>query len=197
MNAIAIMRSGARIDLDALQPRMVQLRDVAEALAKTPMYRGATQGFYSHAQHSTLLAAEVAPEEGSTAALYALLHHAHIAFQSLDVCIDLTAPPPTQKRRNAVMKALLHGCDLDWPIPGSILKALARAHDNVEMTELRQLCTGCDDEVAAHERNSARPLRGLIKPLGWDRALDRYIEALQVNAVASRLPKLPIFGDIL
>ena len=196
MSAIAIMRSGARVDLDAPQQRMVQLRDIAEALAKTPMYRGATQGFYSHAQHSTLVAAEIVGgfHESPLVGIYALLHHALIAFESLDTWVDLKT---RTKRQAALMRTLHEGCDLDWPPPDTTVKALARAHTNVTMTELRQLCTGCDQEVAEMERGGAQPLRGLIKPLAWDRALDRYIETLQVNAVASHLPKLPIFGDIL
>jgi hypothetical protein len=194
MSAIVVMRSGARVDLAKPKADTLFLRDIAEGLAKTPMYGGATWGFYSHAQHATLLAAEAAREEGPQAGLYALLHHAHIAFAGFEM---LNSAEAWRKRRDAIMRAVHEACDLDWPMPREIANALAIAHACVEMTELRQLCTDCDAEVAALERNGAHSLRGAIKPKAWDRALDGFIEALRVNAVAAQLPKMPIWGDIL
>ncbi|HEY4112900.1 MAG TPA: hypothetical protein VGM17_02460 [Rhizomicrobium sp.] len=177
------MRSGARIDIRNPRLDLIRATDIAESLAKLPMYRGATWGFYSVAQHSTLVATEVSREEGPLAGLYALLHQADDAFGCL---------------ATAEFSAILHGAfDLDWPCPRDTARAFAYVHSCVEMTELRQLCTGREDEVAAHEKLEARPLRGMIKPLAWDRAMDRYIEALKVYAVAAQLHRIPALGDEL
>ena len=48
----ALTRSGRRIDLAEPDVSLIRARDLAEHLAKLPMYRGATWGFYSIAQHS-------------------------------------------------------------------------------------------------------------------------------------------------
>ena len=184
---LTIMRSGARINPQNPRVDLIHARDIAEHLAKQPMYLGATQGFYSVAQHSTVLAAELCRAEGPIAGLYALVHHAAEAFTR--------SGPPHPAALNAV-----HGAfDLDWPMPATIKKALDHAHASVEMSELRQLCAGAAREVDEHEAAGARPLRGIIKPVGWDRAMERFIDALRVYAIASQLPisSMPAMGDIL
>lgn len=183
MTAHAFMRSGVRVDLTHPRVDLIRAADIAEQLAKQPMYRGATWGFYSVAQHSTLVAAEIAREEGPLAAFYGLLHHADEAFGASEI---------------SNFSRVLHGAfDIDWPCPRDTARAFAYAHSCVEMTELRQLCTDRATEVAEHENLGALPLRGMIKPLAWDRAMDRYIDALRVNAVAAGLTRIPAMEGLL
>jgi hypothetical protein len=180
---VVVARSGRRLNLAGPRKDMVTVEDIAEHLAKQPMYLGGTWGFYSVAQHSVLVASEVARTEGPLAALYALLHHAGEAY---------ARDPRTSFVR------FLHGAfDLDWPQPKPFIQAIAHAHDCVELTERRQLMNNCGAEIAMLEARGAKSLRGMIKPIGWDRALKPYLDALRVNAVAAQLPKLPVWGALL
>jgi len=75
--------SGARLELLEPTPDMIDIRDVALGLSRTPRWNGQTKHFFSVAQHS-LLVSQYAPP---SCALVGLLHDASEAF----LC-DLPAP---------------------------------------------------------------------------------------------------------
>ncbi|MBN9568742.1 MAG: hypothetical protein J0H79_14170 [Alphaproteobacteria bacterium] len=183
---VAVMRSGARIVRAAPRVEAIRATDIAEHLAKQVMYGGATWGYYSKAQHAILVATEIAREEGALGAFYALLKDATDAFGA-----------ELPRERNPIIRAVYHAFDLDAPMPKPVQAALLVATANVALTERRQLLTGCDDEVSALEAQGAKPLRGMIRPLAWDRAMDRYIDALRINAAAAQLDqRRPVWEGI-
>ena len=177
--------SGRRVDFVTPRVASIQAADIAEQLAKRWMYRGATRGLYTAAQHSAIIAGEVARAEGPLAAFYALLHHAEHCYSS-----DPAHAPSLQ---NTIHKAF----GLPSPMPESLAAALSRIHDNVELTELRQLCSGCEPEITRLERRGAIALKPLILPLGWDRAHERFVEAMRTYTRVAGLVKSPAFGDLL
>lgn len=183
--SIAFTFNGCRVELAAPKPGSILVADIAEQLAKAPMYRGATRGLYTVAQHSTILAREVARAEGAQAAIYALLHHADIVYSG------------NPEYRLALQSAIHDALGLPWPAPDSVATTLRRVHDCVELTELRQLCSGCEPEIARLERSGAKPLSPVILPHGWDRAHERFLEALRTYARVAGLEARPAFGGVL
>jgi hypothetical protein len=184
-NAAAFTLAGCRVDLAAPKVTSILVTDLAEQLAKLAMFRGATRGLYTVAQHSAIIAGEIARAEGALAAFYALLHHAEHCYSS-----DPAHLP-------ALQAAIHQAFGLSWPMPQSVAISLTRIHDCVELTELRQLCNGCAPEIARLERRGAVPLKPRILPLGWDRAHERFVEALRTYARVAGLSKRPAFGDLL
>jgi hypothetical protein len=184
-NAVAFTWAGCRVDLAAPKVTSILVTDLAEQLAKLAMFRGATRGLYTVAQHSAIIAGEIARAEGALAAFYALLHHAEYCYSS-----DPAHLP-------ALQAAIHQAFGLSWPMPPSVAVSLTRVHDCVELTELRQLCNGCAPEIARLERRGAIPLKPRILPLGWDRAHERFVEALRTYARVAGLAKSPAFGDLL
>lgn len=186
MSAVAIMCSGSRVDIDQPHPRMIRARDIAQHLAKQCMYGGATQSFYSVAQHSCVVAQELARADGPLSALYGMLHHAPDAVASL-------AELPRAKLDRAIHEAF----DLDWPAPIQITAAMAAAHKRVELAEARQLLAGRDLRIAELESQGVMPIKSPIRPIAWDKALDRYLAELRIYATMANIPQMPAFGDIL
>lgn len=186
MSAVAIMRSGAQVSMEAPEPRMISARDLAEHMAKLCVHNGATYTFYSHAQHASILAHELALMDGPLAALYGLLHAAHKA-------VRLDMMPLT---RSKVCRAIHEAFDLDWPVPNSIQVMMGLAHDRVEITEMRDLLQGRDEEIAAMARRGVQPLRVTIRALAWDKAHDRFLSDLRSFSTMAGLPNLPALGDL-
>lgn len=75
--------TGKAFDLINPQPDMIDIVDIAHALAHQCRFMGHTREFYSVAQHSILVSQQVPPEH----ALEGLLHDAAEAY-----CVDLAAP---------------------------------------------------------------------------------------------------------
>ncbi len=186
MTAIAVMHSGRKVDVAAPHPSMFSMRDIAAHLAKQCMYAGATQLFYSRAQRGVIAAGMMASLEGPIGALYGLLQNAHFAVDTAD---ELSAAK--------VARAIHEAIDLDWPPPETITKALAQVLDRLELGEITQLMTGWSDRADELRRRHVIPLRTTIRPMTWDRAMDRWMEALTVHAVAANIPHLPALGEIL
>lgn len=180
------MHSGSSVDIERPHPSMIQARDIAQHLAKQCMYRGATHSFYSVAQHSCVLAAELARGEGPLAALYGLLHHAD---QAIAVLGEIS--------RANLDRVVHEAFDLDWPAPAPIATALTRAHRRVELSEARHLLAGRQARIAELEGEGTSPLKSPIKPLAWDKALDRFVAELRIYATMASIPNLPAFGGIL
>jgi hypothetical protein len=183
--SFAIMHSGTHIDVFRPQVATIRLKDIAAHLAKLCTYNGATNSFYSEAQHACIVADHLAREEGPLAALYGLLHDAALAFD---------VPEPAQRCRLNV--AVLEACDLDTRIPDTIIKALIHTHAKVVLSEMRQLLAGRESAIAAMERGGITPLRIVIRPITWDRAMDRFIDALRGYVIAAGIRPMPSFGDL-
>jgi hypothetical protein len=177
--------TGRHIDFAAPKVSSVQAIDLAEHLSKQAMYRGATRGLYTAAQHSWFVAKEMAVAEGAQAALYGLFHQAEEAYSG--------NPAYAPALRSAIHEAF----GLPWPMPEIFEGALTHIHECVMLTELRQLCSGGDVEIARLESRGAIPLKYRIIPLGWDRAHQKFVEGLQTYARVAGLPKCPAFGDLL
>jgi len=183
---IAIMSSGRTFDVAKPHPSMVHFADLGAHLAKLCRFHGAPAQFYSEAQHAVIVAGEAAKLDGPLAALYGLLHNADRAFDCGD---ELT--------RANVRRVIHEALDLDWPAPGAILKAVAQVHARVDLSEKQQLLAGRQGEADQAIRAGIWPLRFIIKPLTWDRALDRWIETLRSNAIAANIPHLASLAGLL
>jgi hypothetical protein len=183
---ICIMHSGRQIDAAMPQPGAIWLRDIGVHLAKLCKFNGGTHAFYSEAQHATLVAAEMARHEGPLAGLYGLLHDAPLAIETCRV-----------EDRDALSQAIVESVDLDWPLAPPFARALLHAHARVHLAEMKQLLTGWDGVIAALEREGVTAAAVIIRPLSWDRALDKFIDAVRGYAVAASIRPTPALWGIL
>jgi hypothetical protein len=186
MSRLAITCSGATVDVEKPHPSMISARDIAQHLAKQCMYYGAPHSFYSVAQHSCVVAAELARTEGPLSAIYGLLHHADQAFAVLG-----------ELSRANLDRAIHEAFDLDWPAPIAITKAMNAVHHQVEFAELRHLLAGRQARIRELEAEGVLPLKGVIRPVAWDKALDRFLAELRIYATMANIPNMPAFGGIL
>lgn len=181
-----IMLSGRKFNSAAPHPSMVSFADIGAHLAKICMHNGAPAQFYSAAQHAVIVAQEVSKIDGPLGALYGLLNNAHLAVECGD---ELT--------RARVKQAIHEALDLDWPAPKTTTKAIAQAFARVDLAEKMQLLVGRQAETDKALKAGVLPLRGIIKPLPWDRALDKWIDTLRGHAVAACIPHMPSLGGVL
>jgi hypothetical protein len=177
----AFTHSGARVDLRSPRVPSILAADIAEHLAKHPMFRGATRyGVYPVAQHCAIVADELARVAGPQGGLFGLLHHAAAAY--------------TDKPSPALQAAIHEAFGLPRIMPEAIRSALVRIHDSVELTELTQLCLGCEPEITELEQRGAvlltrprserdhnRRENVVIKPRGWDWAHERFVEVVKTH----------------
>lgn len=192
----AIVRSGTRIELLAPAPALIRVSDIAEGLAKLPRWRGATDGVFSVAQHSVIVADEMANYDGPLAAIYGLLHDAHEhlitditeptadAIEALmDSCADRRVfRMALANLRHRIDASIHEAFDIDWPMPGSIKGLLDRVHEQVRLTEMRDVVPGCEAELQAAFAEGLRPLNRRILPYPnyitadakWRGALEKY-----------------------
>ena len=123
--------SGIAFDLDNPEPSMIDLHDIAHALAHQCRYAGHTRQFYSVAEHSVFVSRYVPPED----AAWALLHDAAEAYVT-----DLPQPvkrmlPDYAAIEERVMRIIAQRFGLSWPMPSSIKAADSR----ILMDERRNL----------------------------------------------------------
>ena len=182
---VTIMRSGRKFNAKAPHPRMVFFGDIAAHLSKICMFNGAPDVFYSAAQHGIIVATEIAKIDGPLGALYGLLHNADRAV----ICSD-------ELTRANVSRVIHEALDLDWPAPEATMRALAQVEARVDLSERLQLLRGWTETTGPALRAGVWPLRSIIKPMTWDRALDRWIETLRGFALAASIPNLPSLGDL-
>lgn len=163
---------------DLLQPttEMVDIRDIAAALAKLCRFNGHTQTHYSVAQHSVLVA-ELLPAEIRA---YGLFHDAKEAFIG-----DKVSPVKTAmmiqcgtwmshwNAMEARIDAVIYPAfGMVWPVPLAIVAEVRRADHIALATEGRDLMTGWqadpDDPI---------PLKRRIVAQSWPLAMERFINA--------------------
>lgn len=184
MSRVAIMCSGAQVDLESPHPSMIRAREIAHHLAMRVMYDGAPHAYYSVAQHCCAVAQDLARDEGPMAGLYALLHHAFEAFG-----------PRGDLARANLDRVIHEAFDLDFPMPATVARALDQAHARVELWENLHLMIGREDRVRELVLQTPTPTRLPIRPVAWDKAFDRWLSELRIFATMAHIPLLPAYGD--
>jgi len=124
------------------KPEDITIGDIAQALANKCRFSGHTQEFYSVAQHSVLVAEQVAndlPEEEATIIkLWALMHDAPEAYLN-----DIPRPILKSTKIGAEMEMLTTKClsaiSENFKIPLPIPDAVWEADDRMLVTERDQL----------------------------------------------------------
>ncbi len=157
-----------------LAPRSedLDIRDIAHSLSLQCRFNGHCREFYSVAEHSVRVAAQL-PEE---LALWGLLHDAAEAYLG-----DLTRPLKRQdeaqwfnEAEDRLLEVIAQTFGLSWPMPTRV----RAADDMLLVTEARDLMV----EPPADWQMDATPLADRIEPLPPDAAealfLKRY-EALK------------------
>jgi 5'-deoxynucleotidase YfbR-like HD superfamily hydrolase len=110
---------------------MIDIRDIAHALARIGRYNGHTTEFYSVAQHCILVSRQLPKEE----ALHGLLHDAAEAYLG-----DVTAPLKRQlPKYMEIEKRMETVIGEKYGIPASKSEAVHEADMRMLMTEARDL----------------------------------------------------------
>lgn len=196
---IALTRSGMAIDLLAPSAATIRVTDLAEQLSKINRYNGATTGAgYSVAQHSVILAEEVAKHDGAAAALYALLHDGH-EFAIGDITEPMAAAlakrigpmfeVALRQQRNALDRVIHDAFGLDWPVPDAIAGLIDAMHARLVLTELRDCLISQESRLrreAATEGLQPLPRR-IVPYTSWITADMQFRQALERYAALAGL----------
>ncbi len=186
--------SGKVFDLINPTPDMVDINDIAEALAKQCRYNGNCIPFYSVAQHSVLTTdilmrrgiSQHTPD-GRLILLYALLHDAHEAYigditTPVKEALNLITPPIGSAIKWLSMRideAIFEHFGLS-ATPDSATRDLIKQADCIALaTEKRDLLSD-DGPDWPHLPDTTHPM---ITPMTWERAhgafLDRFRQLTQ------------------
>lgn len=185
-----LLSSGKAFDLLGQNDRQVDIRDIANHLAKTTRFGGATRReyFYSVAQHSVHVA-DALKKELPLVQLLGLLHDAHEAYIG-----DQITP----------VKAVFEGfdvynarADVEIAIQRTIHRALRlpekpsqRFLDLVRKADLAVLATEVRDVVADSERDFGlveEPLKKPIVPWPWQRAEEKFLQRYDELCVSAAI----------
>lgn len=161
------------VDLSAMQPEDVDIRDIAHGLSMQCRYNGQCSRFYSVAEHSVAVAAHCPPE----LRLAGLLHDAAEAY-----CGDIARPikeqfPEIARFEDEVQHRVLAGLGLPWWNGGAgdetMPPAVKLADDRMLATEAPQLGVKLDREF--------EPYRGhLVCCYSPVTARDRFLRVWQL-----------------
>lgn len=160
------------IDILSPDPRAIDIRFIAGTLAKINRYNGRTPLPYSVAQHSVLVA-QLLP---ARLRRHGLLHDAHEAILG-----DMTSPLKAALRQltgidalgrleRAWDEAIHRALCLPWPLPGPDAALIKAADMRALATEMRDLM-----DIAVH-RLPCQPDTGVIRPLPWPKAEERFTD---------------------
>lgn len=177
---------GSLIDLVAPDPAALDLRALAEALAKIPSYNAATPGLaWSIGQHSLLVEALLPQTADGRLKLYGLLHDFHealigdIARPTLAALTHFGGPAAaealaalTQTIDDAVYAAI--GVR---PPDSAHLKAVRAADDAALAIEWRDFMTAPPPPALA-----VAPAHPRLKPLPWPVVQEKLVERLTWHA---------------
>ncbi len=170
--------SGRAWPLISPQPCHVHWDDVAEHLAKTNRFNGATLNVtYSVAQHCC----HVANSLPVAMRLYGLLHDAHEAFTS-----DITRPmkqalqvfgagDALKRAEEAYDRAIFAAAGLEYPMPYAIAAYVKLADLKMLATERRDLMADC----AEPWMELPDPFPTPIKPWPWAKAHHEFMTRLK------------------
>jgi hypothetical protein len=195
----AYTASGLAVPIYGTEPHDIDLRDIAGHLSRICRFAGATQSFYSVAQHCVLVA-DLLAGQGPITQLYGLLHDAHEAYVG-----DITTPmrrlmaaawgQPLGNGYDPVAE-IVHDLDaaiharfgLVWPMPATTANLVAIADKRALATEVRDLLAEPRDTVARDAfAGLAAPMRGRIKPLPWMKAEERFLAKFEELAILAGL----------
>jgi hypothetical protein len=149
-----LTQSGIKFDLFAPTPDMVNINDIAHALAHICRFGGHSQEFYSVAQHSLIVSAGVSAAD----AMVGLMHDATEAY-----CGDMVRP---LKRRMPDYKMVEDGIWLAIQAKfrlGDITPAIKVADERALQTERRDLMIP-SPHLWDGDKQRALPFEGVIFP---------------------------------
>jgi hypothetical protein len=173
--------SGRRVPLVNTPVEAISIRDIAAHLSKICRFAGATQVFYSVAQHSVLVSNLMA-EYGPHAQMYGLLHDAHEAYIG-----DIPQPVKDLLNRSLGLggewlplydltgdldRAIHTRAGLVWPPQPATCKAIRHADLRALATEKRDLMA----EGPSWGADLPAPWRASIKPQNWLKAEEKFLE---------------------
>lgn len=166
----------------AVAAARVRLKDVGEALAKTPRFGGHTPDhFYSVAQHMVQWQREF---RSPLSRLYWLLHDAHEAYTG-----DKTSPfvrevearafaPVIAQLKGEVDAAIAMAVDVPWPPPAEISALVAEVDRRAWATEFRDLMADPRYTPGPSDALGVEPFRNPVtRCWPWPEAEQRYLEA--------------------
>lgn len=165
--------SGTRWFITDPHPDDVKIEDIGHGLSHICRFGGQCREFYSVAQHSVLIAQELARREAPPEmVLWGLLHDAAEAYLG-DMVRPLKQSMPNYMRLEAQTEScILTGLGLEAPTHGTrhIVKEL---DDVLLMTERRDLMNHCGHEWTPR----ARPLVDPIRPWSPELAKRHFLES--------------------
>lgn len=179
-----VLYSGARIDLDVPRPEQFFLKDLAELLARTEAVPCAS-GFYSLAQRAVLMANELASEEGTLTAAYALIFCVPYALARQQGQPVVFGP---------IFAAVAEAFALDFPMPESSARAILIMRTRLELTEHLRLRRGTEPELVTLRSHGVTAIRGGLVPLSWDKACAKWLSTWKTMATVASLPRTPQWG---
>jgi len=158
MTAITQTHSGKMIDLLNPDPYLIDINDIAHALANICRFNGHCREFYSVANHSLLVSLNVPPAD----ALAGLMHDATEAYCG-DMIAPLKAAMPAYKDVEA---GLWDAIAWRYRLPDELPASVKRADKVLLATEQRDLaCHYICAECKINCLGGAKPLAGRITPL--------------------------------
>lgn len=185
--------SGRSVPLINTPPDAISIRDIAAHLSKICRFAGATQSFYSVAQHSILVSNFMA-EWGPRGQLYGLLHDAHEAYTGdipqpvkdlMSAALGMGATPFPLTDLVSDLDAAIHArCGLAYPVPADIRAAIHHADMRALATERRDLLSDGADWC----RDLPAPWRAVIKPWPWPKAEEKFLQMFDEKALLAGLP---------
>lgn len=158
---------GLEFNLLNPRPEHINFADVAEQLAKLCRFAGATQMFYSVAQHTLMVADLVNP----SARPYALMHDAHEAYLGdwptpVKQALSFQGGGDALRRlENTIASALHNAAGLDWPVPEKIARQVKKADLQALATERANLLT--PSKTPWPQIKGVHPHLNHISPMSW------------------------------
>lgn len=166
--ALVTTASGLVLDLLNPSPADIRIEDIAHQLAQQPRFAGATEIFWSVAQHS-MFVAQACPENDR---LWGLLHDAAEAYLS-----DIVSPVKRYMNdyivtEGVVMRAICSRFGLSWPAP-LVIKKVDKEICNLEKAALLKSET--------FDRSSRKGFR----ELHWKEVAEKFLEMFEDYKVES------------
>jgi hypothetical protein len=166
--------SGGKFHLSKSEPAEVDIKDIAEALAKISRFNGHTQNFYSIAQHSCLVM-DVLP---LAAKPYGLMQDAHKAFTG-----EMMRPVRAALAQEAgydiwarvcldVQKAVHESVGLTWPPHPTLAKLVEEADRKILATERRDILA----DGPSWQMSLPAPDKQVIRAWTWVESHHNFLE---------------------
>lgn len=175
--------NGGVVHLSKPEPAEIDIKDIAEALAKISRFNGHTQKFYSVAQHSCLVA-DILP---LAAKPYGLLQDAHKAYAG-----ELITPMRALLIAEAgydiwarlcddIQKAVHQSVGLTWPPHPTLAKLVQEADRIILATERRDILA----DGPSWQMPLPAPDKQVIRPWTWVESHHNFTERFR-NALKFR-----------